>query len=127
MLQRCRNPDNKAYANYGARGIDVLWPTFEAFYDEMGQPPAGTWIERRDNNRSYGPGNCIWVTPQQNQMNKRTSRTWTIDGVSYAKAADAAVALQVDPSVIVRGCLGYSRNGKRYPPRAGWRSEKTHP
>lgn len=60
MRNRCTNPRNRNYRNYGARGIAVCarWESFEAFLADMGPRPPGTSIERLDNNDGYHPKNC---------------------------------------------------------------------
>lgn len=68
IVQRCYNPKNKKYADYGGRGI-LMHPTwredFVAFLRGVGPRPTGgprMTIERRDNNRGYVPGNVYWAT-----------------------------------------------------------------
>lgn len=122
MRERCNSPSNRHFQNYGARGIRVLWASFEDFMRDMGPRPAGAWIDRLDNDGHYGPGNCKWVAPPVNQSNKRVSRVWTINGIAYASSTEAAAKLGVHPSVIVRGCNGYTRQGRHHPPRQGWSS-----
>jgi hypothetical protein len=42
MIQRCTNPNTKAFKNYGGRGITICdrWrQSFEAFLADMGEPP----------------------------------------------------------------------------------------
>lgn len=120
MLSRCRKPEDKAYKNYGARGIRVEWESFEVFYADMGPPPPGLWLERKDNDGPYSRANCAWVSPGENQLNKRTSKRWTIGNLTFASSVAAAHALGVSPSVVVRGCNGYYRLGRWHAPRAGW-------
>ncbi len=78
MKQRCTNPDNPAFRNYGGRGITVSerWiHSFDNFLADMGKRPSDVHeIERRDNENGYCPDNCYWATPQQQARNKRTSR-----------------------------------------------------
>lgn len=72
MLQRCRNPQNPNFANYGGRGIIVCerWLSFENFISDMGEPPtAKHQIDRVDNNGNYEPDNCQWATQTENLRN----------------------------------------------------------
>jgi hypothetical protein len=76
MKDRCCNPNSRAYRYYGGRGITICkeWlEDREAFIDwamENGYHYT-LQIDRIDNYRGYGPGNCRWITPQQQQKNKR--------------------------------------------------------
>ena len=76
MLGRCINLNHKSYQYYGGRGIKVCeaWLKFEKFLEDMGESPVGLQIDRVDNNGNYEPGNCRWVTPQQNITNRRNSK-----------------------------------------------------
>ena len=62
MKQRCLNPKDRAYSNYGGRGITVCdrWKdSFENFYEDMGaRPTLQHEIERNDNNGSY---HLVWT------------------------------------------------------------------
>lgn len=73
MIQRCTNPKNKDWAGYGGRGITVCerWLTFENFLTDMGERPDGLSIERRNNDRGYGPDNCYWADALTQARNKR--------------------------------------------------------
>lgn len=86
MRSRCSNAKARAYKNYGARGIKVCvrWKkSFSDFLADMGKRPAGTSLERRDNNGGYTPTNCLWATKAQQDNNKRTNRLIVIDGVTH--------------------------------------------
>lgn len=86
MKQRCCNPDNPNYDDYGGRGITVcrrwLHPEngFQNFLDDMGVKPAGTELDRRNNSRGYSPVNCRWVTAKVNGNNKRNNVRVTHNG-----------------------------------------------
>jgi hypothetical protein len=79
MLDRCYNPANDAYKNYGGRGIVVCetWRNdfflFKEWAEETGYNPALT-IERRNNHEGYSPSNCTWATYEDQAYNKRNTR-----------------------------------------------------
>jgi len=76
MVQRCENPKNKDYYNYGARGISIFKPwrdNFGAFHEWAMQNgyKEGLSIERIDNENGYNPDNCCFITMPDQAKNQR--------------------------------------------------------
>lgn len=84
MIQRCHNPNNKDYKNYGGRGIEVceMWrDSFEAFLLMVGKRPTKKHtIERINTNGNYEPGNVRWATRAEQNVNMRSNVKLTIAG-----------------------------------------------
>lgn len=83
MIDRCENPRNKSYSDYGGRGIKVCarWMTgagamagFECFLADMGPRPTGLTIERVQGAVGYEPGNCVWLKKGDQSKNRRGVR-----------------------------------------------------
>lgn len=80
MKARCLNPKNKAYHNYGGRGITVCkeWlNSFKTFIFDMGFRPSKEYsLERIDNNLGYYKQNCKWATIEEQSNNRRTNKLY---------------------------------------------------
>jgi len=79
MIQRCTNPKQKRYADYGGRGIHVCerWLNgFENFLADMGRRPTSEHsIDRYPNNDgNYEKTNCRWATRLEQAANKRVRK-----------------------------------------------------
>jgi hypothetical protein len=99
LICRCTNPRQKAWANYGGRGIKVCdrWRTsFLAFLEDMGERPEGMSIDRIDVNGDYTPENCRWATAKEQMRNMRRNNLVTHDGQTRT-VAEWAEILGVDP------------------------------
>jgi hypothetical protein len=77
MRQRCNNPNNPAYSNYGGRDIKVCkrWDEFRNFEADMGPHPGKGWsLERKNNDGNYKSRNCVWADRKTQNRNSRRVR-----------------------------------------------------
>lgn len=87
MKQRCLNPNNKSYHNYGGRGIKICdeWKnSYQSFYEwSMNNGyKEGLSIDRTNNDGNYEPSNCRWADIITQCNNTRQNKLFTINGVS---------------------------------------------
>lgn len=77
IKDRCFNPNNKNYHNYGGRGITICdeWRyDYHKFIKDMGYRPTDKHsLDRVDNNGDYCKDNCRWVTQDVQTRNTRKS------------------------------------------------------
>jgi hypothetical protein len=76
MIARCYNINNDNYRFYGGRGISVCdrWKnSFELFLLDMGQPPIGLSLDRKNTFGNYEPNNCRWATKAEQMRNMRNN------------------------------------------------------
>ena len=85
MVQRCTNPKNTKWEDYGGRGISICaeWrynPSDFITWSIVNGWGDGLTIDRIDNDMGYSPENCRFVTKRLNLSNtrKQSSRTLPI-------------------------------------------------
>jgi hypothetical protein len=99
IKDRCLNTRDRAYPDYGGRGIDICdeWRnSFVAFatwayenrYVEEKLPSGRNrlMIDRIDNDKGYHPSNCRWATAKEQNNNRRSNHRVTINGVTKTLA-----------------------------------------
>jgi hypothetical protein len=91
MKDRCYNPHNKYYKDYGQRGIIICpdwlsknkkhdgWKRFKEWALNNGYNN-NLSIDRIDNNKGYSPDNCRWVTEKKQANNRRSNIVITYRG-----------------------------------------------
>ena len=115
MKTRCLNSNCPEYVHYGERGITICdeWLiSFKVFYADMGTRPAGTTLERIDNNGNYCPENCRWATVTEQARNRRSSLYLTYKGESCCLEEWS-----------IRSGIGQSTLSQRL--KLGWSVERT--
>lgn len=90
MKRRCLDKTDERYKDYGGRGITICdeWIKDPAAFVDWGLKNGwkpGLEIDRQDNNGSYIPSNCRFVTPTVQNQNKRTNR-FTPEGVAFIRS-----------------------------------------
>lgn len=79
--ERCQNPNNHKWADYGSRGIQFLYSSVEALVADIGHPPSGSHsIDRINTDGHYEPGNCRWATSREQNNNRRDNVFLTYQG-----------------------------------------------
>lgn len=95
MMSRCYNPKATGYELYGGKGIKVCdrWKeSFWNFYEDMGDRPEDTSLDRIDGNLGYSIDNCRWadqVTQANNKSNNHYisygGKIWTLEQLAQSK------------------------------------------
>ena len=81
---RCSNPRNPDWKNYGGRGVEFRFESFEQFVSDVGlKPGPDRSLDRRNNNGHYEIGNVRWATRSEQMRNRRkssdtTSKYWGV-------------------------------------------------
>ena len=88
MWGHCTRPTHPHFDRYGGRGILVCvrWRDFRDFLADMGERPAGTSLDRIDNDGNYEPGNCRWATEVEQKANTRVAIRLTLNGETLGQA-----------------------------------------
>ncbi|PFZ08422.1 hypothetical protein COL60_16480 [Bacillus pseudomycoides] len=78
MIGRCNNHKDKAFKNYGERGIQVTKEWLDDFivfreWALQNGYKEGLSIDRIDVEKGYSPDNCRWVTREVQANNKRNN------------------------------------------------------
>lgn len=96
MHDRCENPNNREWMNYGGRGITVCpeWSGdygYDAFaewsfpngYDDKAKKGDVT-LDRINGDMGYSPDNCRWIPNIRQQNNKRNNVMLEYNGEKYS-------------------------------------------
>lgn len=109
--QRCQNPNNASYADYGGRGISMEFASFQAFMEEIGPKPSPELsLDRIDNDGNYAVGNIRWATKAVQARNKLRKQSQSAD---ESKSSVVKARTNPVPQVQRFAAVPASRLGKR--------------
>lgn len=133
--ERCHNPNASKYQAYGGAGIAMCerWRnSFDAFFEDMGERPAGMTLDRIDHTKGYEPGNVRWATAKQQSDNRGNSKAYrwrgqwmtrrdiaNAEGIPYTSLGKALRKTTTIQAAVahVRARLGRSGVENLYPDR----------
>jgi hypothetical protein len=120
MKQRCLNPNDRSYKNYGGRGITVCkswthdYEAFRSWCYANGYVDGGKLsLDRINNDKGYSPNNCRFSTRLVQNRNKRQKqRLLTARGVTKPMS-EWAKDLGLSNTSIIRGRLNIGWDEER--------------
>ena len=92
--RRCINPKHQRYHDYGGRGIQFNFNSFEEWLAYMGPRPEAFELDRINNDGHYEVGNVRWLHFADQQKNKRKYKNNTsgVKGVNFVSSIGKWVA-----------------------------------
>lgn len=98
MKQRCNNPNDAKFKDYGGRGICICkeWEHFENFleWSLANGYSKNLELDRIDNDKGYSPDNCRWCETIINNHNRRiTARIEGLPLRDFAKIHNMSYSL----------------------------------
>lgn len=79
MKSRCDHPE-RSKGHYDDVSYCERWSKFENFYEDMGDRPDGTSLDRIDTCGNYEPGNCRWADIITQENNRKNNVYYLVDG-----------------------------------------------
>lgn len=108
MWSRCTNSNVDGYEIYKDRCPPDSWRDFSVFLADVGPRPEGLSLDRIDNDKPYGPGNCRWVSMKVQQNNRSNNVRLTYDGETLSVAQWADKLKVKAPTIYYRLSRGWS-------------------
>jgi hypothetical protein len=132
MKQRCINPNNISYKWYGAKGVRVCedWLEFIPFMEwalSNGYTEELT-LDRIESGKGYEPGNCRWITQEQNTSRAASDikRPYVSERNAKRKGSGEKITFNGKSQSITEWAeeIGISRQSLRNRIKRGWSLEK---
>ena len=118
MKQRCNNPRNQAFKNYGAIGIKVCKEWQESFMNFYNWAMATGYnemlsIDRINVNGNYEPKNCRWATWKIQQNNRRNNHYIEHNGEKHTVKEWSEILNVAETTIHRRLARGKDIEGKK--------------
>ena len=129
MKQRCYNPKDQHYPDYGARGIKVceywlgkdgflnfyVWSMQNGYADNL-------TIDRIDVNGNYEPENCRWATVEQQVNNRRCTKRYDVNGETLLMKeitkkyhiSESTLRIRMNKGMTMQEAIDYIRPKSKY-------------
>lgn len=82
---RCNNSNNARYKDYGGRGVEFRFESFEHFFAELGVCPPNKTLDRIKNDGHYEIGNVRWATNEEQYSTRRPWKARCIHGLQPSR------------------------------------------
>src|SRR6185312_11677060 len=88
MKQKCLNPKNKQFKDFGAKGITICnsWIDFSNFYQDIGNIEIGLNLVLKDGANVFNKDNIELITNKEHSNRKKSNKLITYDGRSLSIA-----------------------------------------
>ena len=66
----CESPRHPSWKHYGAKGVKMHEPwsqDFALFLQDIGEPPPGMRLTRKDQSGDFVPGNVVWTAKKRSR------------------------------------------------------------
>lgn len=112
MRNRILFGSHPAHNRYKEKGVTICgrWESYDLFFEDMGERPFGTTLDRIDNNGNYEPSNCRWASMRCQQNNKSSLSKVEKDGV-VKTIGEWAFELCLTQAEISKAYKRYSKYG----------------
>lgn len=100
MKYRCHTETSPDYANWGAKGIKVLYADYREFYKDVGDKPSSKHtIDRIKSDGHYEIGNCRWATSKEQSNNLSSNHRIEYNG-NIKNMTEWALEYGIKPSTL---------------------------
>lgn len=113
MKQRISNTHESKRHIYEGLDLEPAWEAFDAFYEDMGEPPTKRHtLDRIDGKKGYMRGNCRWATYGEQNLNTARNHYLEWNGKRMT-ITEWATKVGIDRNVLFARVLTYGWSAER--------------